>query len=163
MRQGGVGHGSNPRSCPDSLNGIVWRHGCLLYVQLGNTIVRAVFGRGDRIPAPGAKAPALGREGASWVRQAVLILALGYVAYLLVQVAGGLTTWITHRTEVLLALTGIACWRWGWFFLQNARAFCRKNHPHRQHAMPVSAKSTSVRWVTHVVRPPATRASKYAR
>ena len=88
-----------------------------MYVRYRNKM-RAVFGRGDQIPAQDN----LGREGASWFRQLLLIVALGYLAVLLLRVVGGLGTWVTHRTEILLALTGIACWRWGWFILQNVRA-----------------------------------------
>jgi len=119
---GRVGHDLNPRGCLEGVNGIAWRHGCPLYVQSFKKIVRAVFGRGDRIPVPVSNHHQLGREGASWVRQLLLLAALIYLSTLLLRVVGGLEAWVTHRTEVLLALTGIACWRWGWFILQNLRA-----------------------------------------
>ena len=30
--------------------------------------------------------------------------------------------WMVRRAEVLIALGGLACWRWTWFVLQNFRA-----------------------------------------
>ncbi len=62
------------------------------------------------------------RSGAPWWRQLLVLAALGCVAALLLQVIGDAQTWALHRAQVLIALGGIACWRWSWFILQNLRA-----------------------------------------
>ncbi|MFM1769799.1 MAG: hypothetical protein RJA22_2328 [Verrucomicrobiota bacterium] len=62
------------------------------------------------------------RGGASWWRQVLLLSALLVLAWYLLRVVGGTRVWAEHRLHVLLALGGIACWRWAWFILQNGRA-----------------------------------------
>ena len=62
------------------------------------------------------------RSGAPWWRHLLLLGALGILAALLLQVIGDGQLWILHRAEVLVAIGGIACWRWSWFALQNVRA-----------------------------------------
>src|SRR5436305_1912370 len=64
----------------------------------------------------------LGRAGASWPRQLLVLAALLGLAAMLLRVVGDGQIWIFHRAGVLIALTGIACWRWSWFALQNFRA-----------------------------------------
>jgi glycosyltransferase Alg8 len=60
--------------------------------------------------------------GAPWYRQLVLLAVLALLAVALARVVGDTEGWIQHRVEVLLALGGLACWRWSWFGLQNVRA-----------------------------------------
>jgi glycosyltransferase Alg8 len=62
------------------------------------------------------------RGGASWARQLAALVLLTCLAVFLVRIAGGLVPWFLRRGEVLIALGSIACWRWGWFVLQNLRA-----------------------------------------
>lgn len=62
------------------------------------------------------------RGGAPWFQQLVMLAALAGVAALLLQVIDDVQVWALHRAEVLIAITGIACWRWSWFALQNLRA-----------------------------------------
>lgn len=62
------------------------------------------------------------RGGASWWRQLLLLAALVFVAWFLLRVIGGAQTWAEHRWHVLIALGGLACWRWTWFVVQNLRA-----------------------------------------
>ncbi|HEY0455711.1 MAG TPA: hypothetical protein VGE41_05015, partial [Verrucomicrobiae bacterium] len=85
--------------------------------------------RGSRLyPWTLAGAPELPEEaqqckcGAAWPRQVLMALALGTLAYILLQIIGDAEVWILHRGEVLIALTGIAFWRWSWFMTQNIRA-----------------------------------------
>jgi len=52
----------------------------------------------------------------------MMLAVLGGAAALLLIVIDNAQFWLLHRFEVLVALTGIACWRWSWFMLQNARA-----------------------------------------
>src|SRR6185369_10083829 len=62
------------------------------------------------------------RRGATWRRQLPVFFVLTMAAAILPVVAGHVFAWMTHRIEILLALGGIGCWRWGWFVLQSARA-----------------------------------------
>src|ERR1043166_4556819 len=62
------------------------------------------------------------RGGASWIRQLVLFVALVGVGAILLSVAGDVPSLILRRGKVLIALGGIACWRWAWFVVQNLRA-----------------------------------------
>src|SRR5438876_1180319 len=62
------------------------------------------------------------RSGAPWLRQLLVLALLVCAAITLLQVIGDAQIWIVHRAEVLIAVTGIACWRWSWFLLQNFRA-----------------------------------------
>lgn len=62
------------------------------------------------------------RGGAPVWRQVLLLAVLIALAVVLVRVAGGARLWAEHRLHVVLALGGIACWRWTWFILQNGRA-----------------------------------------
>ena len=75
-----------------------------------------------RTANPFADEARLCRGGASWARQLAALALLTCLAVFLVKIAGGLAPWILRRWEVLIALGGIACWRWGWFVLQNLRA-----------------------------------------
>ncbi len=38
------------------------------------------------------------------------------------RMVGDAQLWIGHRLEILVTLGGLACWRWGWFVVQNLRA-----------------------------------------
>src|SRR5437879_4654770 len=71
---------------------------------------------------PSASDIQLAREGASWLRQLMMLVVLGGVTALLLRIIGSAEFWLLHRLEVLVALGGIACWRWSWFLLQNVRA-----------------------------------------
>src|SRR6266542_1345594 len=62
------------------------------------------------------------RIGASWVRQLAVLGWLIAAAAALLALAGGGQSWGLHRAEVLIALGGLACWRWSWFIVQNLRA-----------------------------------------
>ena len=62
------------------------------------------------------------RSGAPWFRQLLVLAGMGCVAAFLLQVIGDAQVWALHRGEVLIAVGGIACWRWSWFLLQNLRA-----------------------------------------
>ncbi|HAM70878.1 MAG TPA: hypothetical protein DCM86_04465, partial [Verrucomicrobiales bacterium] len=62
------------------------------------------------------------REGAPWPRQLLMLLALVLFGTAMVLIMGGVDNWATKRIEVFVAIAGIACWRWSWFFVQNARA-----------------------------------------
>jgi len=60
--------------------------------------------------------------GAPWWRHLLVLAGLAGIAWLLIQVLDDLELWALHRLEVLIAIGGIACWRWSWFALQNLRA-----------------------------------------
>ena len=62
------------------------------------------------------------RRGASWQWQVLALILLTAAAGILIRIIGGFQPWIVRRGEVLIALGGIACWRWSWFVLQNFRA-----------------------------------------
>jgi mannuronan synthase len=62
------------------------------------------------------------RNGASGLGQVLLMALLGIWACALLGFLGNAGEWMLHRVLLLFALTGIGCWRWGWFFLQNVRA-----------------------------------------
>lgn len=62
------------------------------------------------------------RVGAGWLAQLVMVAALVLIAWALLQVIGDSRVWISHRLEVLVALGGLAFWRWSWFVVQNVRA-----------------------------------------
>jgi mannuronan synthase len=60
--------------------------------------------------------------GASWPWQLLITAILAGVASLLLVVVGDGRHWFFHRLEVLIAISGIAFWRWSWFAIQNLRA-----------------------------------------
>ena len=62
------------------------------------------------------------RRGATWQWQLLALVLLAAAVGTLIPLVGDFQLWIAHRTEVLIALVGIACWRWSWFVLQNVRA-----------------------------------------
>ena len=62
------------------------------------------------------------RFGAGWFAQLVMMAALGFIAWGLLHVVGDSRVWMSHRMEVLIALGGLAFWRWSWFVIQNVRA-----------------------------------------
>ncbi len=62
------------------------------------------------------------RIGAQWWAQVLMLLALAGIVCFLLRVVGDSRVWVEHRFHVLLTLTGLAFWRWSWFFLQNGRA-----------------------------------------
>ena len=63
-----------------------------------------------------------GRRGASWLRQLLVLGVIVALALFLLPLAGGGKFWATHRLGVLIALGGLAFWRWSWFMFQNVRA-----------------------------------------
>ena len=75
-------------------------------------------------PSPGAFSfQAEGcRRGAPWWRHLLVLSGLIGIAAGLLHVIGDVQVWALHRLEVLVALGGIAFWRWSWFLLQNLRA-----------------------------------------
>jgi len=52
----------------------------------------------------------------------LVLVVLVALAGILIQIVGSFELWMVRRAEVLIALGGIACWRWSWFVLQNSRA-----------------------------------------
>lgn len=62
------------------------------------------------------------RRGAPLLAQWPLFLLLASAAWLLTRMLPDLLGWFTLRMQILVALGGIGCWRWGWFILQSLRA-----------------------------------------
>ena len=61
-------------------------------------------------------------RGAPWQWQVLALILLAAVAGILIPLVGDFQLWIVRRAEVLIAVVGIACWRWSWFIIQNVRA-----------------------------------------
>lgn len=68
------------------------------------------------------EAKALIRRGAPWWFQLPVAALLVLLAAALTSIVGGFSLWLSFRVEVLLALGGMACWRWSWFVVQSFRA-----------------------------------------
>ncbi|MDB6031372.1 MAG: Mannuronan synthase [Verrucomicrobiales bacterium] len=82
--------------------------------------IKGPKGLNSAVPLPLEARKCIG--GASWPWQLLVTAILVGVAAFLLQVIGDARIWVFHRMEVLLAMTGIAFWRWSWFAIQNARA-----------------------------------------
>lgn len=61
-------------------------------------------------------------NGARWPSQVALFFVLAAIVLVLSSFLESAEEWLVHRIFVIFAFSGIACWRWGWFMLQNVRA-----------------------------------------